>query len=217
MRRYKKFKDGILFALPWIIGLGLFTVYPIGASIFYSLTDYNILQPPYYIGLQNYKGLFSDEVFWISLYNTFYFSIIALPLQLLCAFFIALLLNMHIKGISVYRTIFFLPTLVPGVVNAMLWRWIYDADVGMINSILNRIGVINPPLWLADPSWAKPALILMSLWGVGGTVVILLASLKEVPKELYESAELDGASSLIKTIYITIQKLLILDCKGVKK
>ncbi|MBP8638427.1 MAG: sugar ABC transporter permease [Dictyoglomi bacterium] len=206
MKRYsnKKLKEGILFALPWIIGLGLFAAYPIGASLYYSLTSYDILSPPFYVGFLNYNELFNDEVFYISLYNTFYFVIIGLPLQLFCAFLIALLLNMNIRNMPIYRTIFFLPTLVPGVVNAMLWRWMYDADVGMINSILEKIGINNPPLWLADPTWAKPALIIMSLWGIGGTIVIFIASLKDVPQELYEAAELDGASSFRKTVYITI-------------
>lgn len=194
---------GILFASPWIIGMVVFLIYPVAMSLYYSLTEYDILSPPFFIGWENYQFILSDNVFWISLKNTLYLFCIGLPLQLITAFFLALLLNTKVKGMALYRSLFFLPTIIPTVVTAMLWRWIFNADVGMLNGLLYRLG-IHGPAWLADPAWSKPSLILMNLWGVGGSMLIFLASLQDVPRQLYEAAEIDGASPWRKTFHITL-------------
>jgi len=172
-------------------------------SLYYSFTDYDILSPPWWVGGQNYSYMISDKVFWIALNNTLYFLVIGLPVQLVVAFLLAMLLNTRVRGMALYRSLFFLPTIIPPVVTAMLWQWIFNADVGMFNGMLYQLG-IQGPAWLADPAWSKPSLIIMSLWGVGGSMLIFLASLQDVPRQLYEAADIDGASPWQKTIHITL-------------
>ena len=151
----------------------------------------------------NYQDMITDHVFWKSLYNTFYFAAFSLPLCMVFAFLIAVLLNNSVKGRPAFRTFFFLPSLVPQVAIAMIWLWIFNGKFGLLNYALDLIG-IKGPNWLADENWTKPSLILTSLWGVGGTVVIYLASLQDVPRELYESAEIDGAGTWSKLWNITL-------------
>lgn len=195
--------SGFAFASPWLLSLCVFTLYPIGASIYYSLTDYDIMSPPWFVGFQNFLNLWQDDVFWISLKNTAYFFALGLPLQLLFALGLALLLNQRVPGMRLFRAIFFIPCVMPTVVLAMVWRWIFNADVGMINSILDLVG-IHGPAWLADPVLSKPSLIIMSLWVVGGSMLIFLAALMDVPIQLYEAARLEGASALRQTVRITL-------------
>jgi multiple sugar transport system permease protein len=197
---------GWLFALPWVIGLILFYLLPLISSLYYSLTTYSILQPGKFIGVNNYINLFHDPLFWKSIYNTFYFAIFFVPLSIFFGVALAMLLNMRIKGLSVYRTIFFLPTLVPQVALAVLWMWLLNPQFGLINETLNFIG-INGPGWLSDENWTKPSLIFMSLWGIGQAVVIYLAGLSDISEEYYEAAEVDGANWFHKTFYITIPLL----------
>lgn len=151
----------------------------------------------------NYRALLNDELFAISVYNTLYYTALYIPFSLLLGIGMALLLNAKVKGIALYRTIYYLPTLVPTVAASILWLQILDPSYGLINNILQMIGIKGPG-WLADPRWSKPALVLMSFWGIGGTVIIYLAGLQDVPIELYEVAELDGASGWQKTRHITI-------------
>lgn len=183
---------GLAFILPWMIGFVAFTALPIGLSFYYSLCDYSLLQPPVYVGLANYRELLADGVFWKSLFNTGLFALMALPGGLMLALALAMLLNLPLRGQALYRTIVFLPSLVPLVASAMLWLWIFNGRLGLLNDLLRRVG-IEGPNWLGDPSWAMPALAVMSLWGVGHTVVILLAGLQDVPRELVEAARIDGA------------------------
>jgi multiple sugar transport system permease protein len=197
---------GWLFALPWVIGLILFYLLPLISSLYYSLTTYSILQPGKFIGVNNYINLFHDPLFWKSIYNTFYFAIFFVPLSIFFGVALAMLLNLRIKGLSVYRTIFFLPTLVPQVALAVLWMWLLNPQFGLINETLNFIG-INGPGWLSDENWTKPSLIFMSLWGIGQAVVIYLAGLSDISEEYYEAAEVDGANWFHKTFYITIPLL----------
>jgi len=165
-------KTGLLFASPWIIGFLCFALYPISSAIYYSFTRFNLMQTPRWLGLGNYKELFfSDQDFWISLYNTMYYTIIALPLGTVIAICAAMLLNADVKGMSIYRTIYFLPVIVPIVASAIMWLWILNPRHGMINAILRIFGTKGPP-WLASPVWSKPALILMSMWTIGHPVVI---------------------------------------------
>ena len=185
--------EGFLFILPWLLGFLIFQLGPIVASIFFSFTDYNIATYRW-IGLANYQRLFfEDELFRQSLWNTFYYTMASVPLGLAAALFIALLLNQKIPGISVFRTMYYLPSITPVVAMSVLWLWLFNPLYGLLNSLLNRVG-IHGPGWLVDPRWSKPAFILMSIWGIGGAMVIFLAGLQGVPKELHEAAKIDGAN-----------------------
>jgi len=198
---------GLLFVSPWLVGFLAFTLLPVSLSFYYSLCDYSLLQPPAYIGLENYKEMMADPIFWKSLGNTAYYATVALPLGLLVALAVALLLNTNVRGMSIYRTIVFLPSLVPLVASAMLWLWLFNSKLGLINLALRKIGISDPPAWLADTQWAMPALILMSVWGAGNTVVIFLAGLQDVPRDLYEAAELDGAGPVGQFFNVTLPML----------
>jgi multiple sugar transport system permease protein len=200
-------RNGLLFISPWIAGFLAFTIYPILASLYYSFNNYSILIPAEWVGLGNYKALFfEDPLFWVSLTNTLYYIAFALPLGIIIGVTLALFLNMKVKGMAIYRTIYYLPTIVPTIASAILWLWILNPQYGLLNSFLAKIGIQGPG-WLASPEWSKPALIIMSWWGLGGAVLIYLAGLQDVPQQLYEAAELDGANWLQKTIHITIPML----------
>jgi multiple sugar transport system permease protein len=163
------------------------------ASLYYSFTEHHIKQPSEWIGLLNYTNLFQDSLFWRSIYNTVYMVVIGVPLGLLVAFICALLLNFKVPGQSIYRVIYFLPSIVPIVASTLLWLWILTPNGGLLNSLLEEIG-IRGPAWTKDPLWAKPSLILLSLWGIGNTMVIYLAGLQDIPQHLIEASELDGAN-----------------------
>jgi ABC-type sugar transport system permease subunit/ABC-type glycerol-3-phosphate transport system substrate-binding protein len=197
---------GLLFASPWLIGLSIFTLYPVMASIIYSFCDYSVLTAPRWLGLQNYTELARDGVFWISLRNTLVYAVFALPLGLIISIVAAILLDSGVRGSGIYRTMFFLPTVTPLVASAIVWLWIFNSQYGMLNYVISFVsfGLIRPIPWLTDASFAMPALIMMSFWGIGYTVVILLAAIQEVPASLYEAADLDGASWWHKVIHITL-------------
>jgi len=200
-------RNGVLFALPFFIGFICFTMYPVISSLYYSFCKYTIVSTPHWIGLKNYIKLFTeDELFGISLYNSLYYAIFTIPLTIAAAIISALLLNIPIKGQPIFRTIFYLPSITPVVASSILWVWILNPQYGILNAFLEKLG-INGPGWLADPKWSKPALILMSLWGIGGGIIIFLAALQDVPQELYESAELDGANWWNKLWAITIPSI----------
>lgn len=203
----KELAKGLAFASPWIIGFTVFTAYAIAASLYYSFCRYDILSPPQWIGLSNYSRLIlDDEVFARSLWNTMYMVIFGLPLGLAGSLAISLLLNARVRGIAIYRTIFYVPSLVPAVALATLWLWLLNTDIGLVNVLLRKIGIAGPG-WLTDPAWSKPALILMGLWGVGGSAIIYLAGLQGIPDHLYEAAELDGAGTLMKFRHVTLPML----------
>lgn len=209
-RERQSLRNGLLFISPWLLGFGAFIAYPLGASMYYSLCDYSVLKPPVFVGTANYQELFSDPVFWVSLYNTLYFAAFFLPLATVLAISLALLLNTGVRGMTVYRTIFFLPSLTPLVALGILWMWMLNGEYGVVNHVLNF--VLNPlgleaPVWLQSTTWSKPAIVLMSLWGVGHAVVIYLAGLQDIPKQLYEAADLDGARWFSKVRHITIPLL----------
>jgi multiple sugar transport system permease protein len=187
------------------VGFVAFTALPVGLCLYYSFCDYSLLKPPMYRGLENYRTLFADpDIFWNALGVTLYYAVFALPLGLILSLVLALLLNVKTPGQTIYRTIIFLPSLVPAVASAMLWLWLLNPKLGMVNLILHKIGIGYSPGWYADKTWAMPSLVLMSLWGVGNTVIIYLAGLQDVPRELYEAAELDGADKLGKILHVTI-------------
>jgi multiple sugar transport system permease protein len=197
------FKVAMLFLSPWIIGFVAFTLYPMLVSLYYSFTIYHSKIAPEWVGLQNYIGLAGDKKFWTSLYNTIYMVLIAVPLGLVASFFCAILLNLKVRGQSFYRVVYFLPSIVPTVAGTILFLWLLNPQVGLVNNLLTKIG-IDGPNWMADPNWSKPALILLGLWGIGGTIVIYLSGLQDVPVSLLEAAELDGANWLQRLWHVTI-------------
>jgi multiple sugar transport system permease protein len=192
-RRRKEQWTGLAFALPAIVGLLWFTAYPVLASLYYSFCNYRVLTPPRWIGTTNYQHLVQDPLFYTSLWNTVYYGVFAVPLGILLALGLALLLNTGAKGLAVYRTCFYVPSVVPIVAGAVLWVWLLSPQEGAVNDMLRMIGIKEGPGWLQSPEWSKPAIIMWSLWNVGGAMVIFLAGLQDVPKELHEAASLDGA------------------------
>lgn len=203
-REWLNLRNGLLFTAPGIIGLLWFFAYPIAASLFYSFTSYDGLHSLSWVGLGNYINLMKDSVFWTSLYNTAYFVVFSVPLNLLAAFLMALLLNQRwIRGLAFFRTIFFIPSILPLVASSVLWLWILNPQYGLVNTLLNDAGISGPG-WLNDPDWSKPALIVMGLWSIGGWMVIFLAGLQNVPLEQYEAAQLDGASAWQRLMHITL-------------
>ena len=234
MKKNSEAIAGYLFAAPWIIGLIVFAAYPICMSLYYSLCDYSVLTPPVFSGLHNYQKLFKDSNFYASLFNTVLFALVAVPLGTIVNMSIAMLLNSpHVKGMSWWRTIFYIPSLVPAVPLAVLGLQLFNADHGLVNIVLHiftdngplhdigthlpatgalhdafhSLGWDTVPAWLSDPRFSKPLLVLLAMWTGGGTVVIYLAGLQEVPKPLYEAAELDGATPWQKTVNVTIPLL----------
>ena len=194
---------GYLFLAPWIIGLLAFTVGPMLASGYLSLTKFSGFGPVKWIGLQNYEKIFQDDLFFTSLFNTSYYAFLGVPAQLLVALCLAVLLNMKVRYVNLFRTVYYIPTVTPTVANVFLWVWIFNFDFGLINSLLRLVG-IAPVNWLWDPQIVKPALILMSLWAVGQQMVIFLAALQGVSEELLEAASIDGANNIRRFFSITI-------------
>ena len=186
---------GYLFISPWLIGFFCLTLGPMIASLYFSLTKYGMLDMPSWVGLENYSELLKDAEFWQSLKVTSIYTFSSVPLHLIFGFMIALMLNQNaIRALSLFRTIYYLPAVVSGVAVAVLWAWIFQPKAGILNGALALIG-IKGPMWLLDPTWALPAMIVMSLWGVGGGMVIYLAGLQGIPTVYYEAASIDGANA----------------------
>lgn len=201
-----RWKVGIAFSSPLIIGLLTLTLIPVAASFYFSLTDHQIFHAGRWVGISNYRELAGDARFWLSMWNTFYFALFAVPLGMLIGLGLALLLNLKVRGLAVYRTMFFLPSIMPLIATCVLWHQLLSPDHGLINDLLRGIGLPEAwvPRWLEDERWSKPGLILMSLWGCGGGMVLYLAALQDVPMELYESAAMDGARAWHRMIHITL-------------
>jgi multiple sugar transport system permease protein len=195
---------GMAFAAPAIIGLLWFTAFPVVASLYYSFCSYRVLTPPKWIGVGNYTHLAEDPLFFTSLWNTAYHAFFAVPLGIVLALSLALLLNTRVRGLAIYRTCFYVPSVVPIVASAVLWVWLLSPQQGAVNDLLRHIGVSNPPGWFQSPDWSKPAIILWSLWNVGGAMVIYLAALQDVPTELHEAASLDGARRWDNFRHVTV-------------
>jgi len=193
---------GYAFIAPWIFGFLVLTAGPILASLVLSFCEYDVLHPVKFAGLDNYAALPADPVFWKSLANTLW-MVAAVPLGMAVGLGVALLLNMEVRGQRFYRTIYYLPAIVPIVASSLLWLWVLHPEFGLINVTLHELLGISGPKWLQDEAWSKPALILMGLWGAGAGMIIWLAGLKGIPKELYEAAEIDGAGRLSRFIHIT--------------
>ncbi len=195
---------GLLFVSPFIIGFISFLMGPMLFSLYGSFTNYNLTSKIDFIGLDNYKRMFTqDGLFWKSLYNTIYYVIFSVPLNAVGAVLMAVLLNQKMRGIKFFRTIFYMPAILSGVAVYVLWMQLLAPSTGLVNTLLHFIG-INGPAWLFDPQWTKPALIIMSLWSVGGSMLLFLATLQNVPSQLYESAELDGANMIKRFWHITL-------------
>ena len=195
---------GLLFASPWLIGLSLFWVGPIIASFYYSFTEFNAIKTPVFIGLTNYVDMFTkDDLFWTGVYNTLYFAVVSIPLAIITAFGLALLLNAKIRGQTFYRTVYYLPVLVPEVALALVWIYLFNPATGLINVPFDWLG-IRGPCWNACPQWAKPTMVLLALWIIGNQVVLYLAGLQDVPQELNDAASVDGANSFRRFLNVTL-------------
>lgn len=213
---------GYLYITPWIIGFVVFTVGPMIASLYFSFTDYNVISAPVWNNFANYRKIFEglpqfilsgdpavlgDPLFWQSLKVTFYFAVLSLPLGLVFSFIIAVLLNQKIRGVNLWRTIYFLPSVIAGVAVTLLWMRIFNPRVGLLNPIIEAVFHVEGPGWMTDPRWSVPALVLMGLWGAGGSMIIYLAGLQGVPTELYDAAKVDGAGLWQRFWNITVPQM----------
>jgi multiple sugar transport system permease protein len=202
--RLRNILKGLAFVSPWIVGYVCFTVYPILASGYYSLTRYDVIRPARFIGFENYVEAFTkDETFRLVLRNTLFMVFIGVPAALVTAFLLASLLNNKMKARPVFRTIFFMPTLMPAVVVAEVWRWVYNTNWGLINSLMKAWGQPVIP-FLSSMAWAKPSLVIIQCWSTGTAMIIFLAALQDVPRSLYDAAVVDGANAVQQFIHVTI-------------
>jgi len=192
---------------PWLIGLAVFTLGPIIASLILSLFQWDMVSPAKFVGFRNFKEMFTlDPLFWQSLKVTVIYVLFRVPLSLAAALILALMMNQKIPGIGVFRTIYYLPSVISGVAVSMMWIWVFNPNFGLMNGFLDSIGISGPG-WFSDTKWALPTMIIVSLYSVGSTAIIFLAGLKGIPDVLYEAAELDGASKLQQLFTITIPQL----------
>jgi multiple sugar transport system permease protein len=197
---------GYIFAIPWLVGLLVFVVGPILASMLLSVTKYDVISTPEFIGLTNYVTAVSgDDLFWSSLQRTFEYAVVVVPIGLSGSLLLAVLLNQGLAGTNLFRTLYFLPSLTPAVAAGILWQWLFDPSVGPINFVLGSLGLPKPG-WLASPAWALPAVILISLWGIwgGNNMLIFLAGLQGVPRELHDAASVDGAGRWSQFVNVTL-------------
>jgi multiple sugar transport system permease protein len=203
----KEYMTFYLLISPWLVGLLLFTIGPMVSSIVISFLQWDLVSPARFVGFKNYTDMFAhDEIFWQSIKVTLIYVAVRVPLSLIAALMLAVLMNQKVPGIGFFRTVFYLPTVVSGVAVSMLWVWTFNTDFGLVNGVLEKIGIQGPG-WFSDPHWSLATIILTSLYGVGGTALIFLAGLKNIPVSLYEAAELDGATTWKKFLYITIPQL----------
>ncbi|HEU4354021.1 MAG TPA: sugar ABC transporter permease [Actinomycetota bacterium] len=201
----KEERAAYLFLSPWLAGLALFWMIPIGWSVWLSLNEWSIIKSPEWLGLQNFREmLFEDRTFWVSIRVTLKYMVLSVPLYLVCGLLLSLLLNLKIRGINLFRTILFLPSVLSGVAVAVLWVALLNPDVGAVNEILRSLGMEDPPRWLDSPTWAVPSVVLVGLWGIGGGAIIYLSGLQNISAQLYEAALLDGAGPLQRFRYVTL-------------
>lgn len=192
-----------LFISPWVVGFLVFTAYPVLYTAYLSLTDYDVINDPHFVGLENFRTLMDDPKVALALRNTAVFVVMSVPTHLLVALFLALLLNRAGRASGFFRTAFFLPKMTPPVAVGILLLLLFNGQSGLINRVLGSVG-IDGPAWTTDPMWVKPGLVMMTLWTVGGSVVILLAALRSVPQELYDAARVDGAGWWRQTWHVTV-------------
>lgn len=200
----KEERAAYLFLSPWIIGFLIFLLGPIVASVYLSMNEWTLVSTPNWVGLDNYKKMATDREFINSLKVTMRYLVLSVPLYLVTGFGLAMLLNQKLRGMNVFRTVLYLPSLLAGVAVAVLWSNILHPDLGILNLGLKAIGIADPPRWLNSPTWAIPAVVLMGLWGIGGGAIIYLAGLQNIPPHLYEAAEIDGAGAWQKFRHVTL-------------
>ncbi|MET9019042.1 sugar ABC transporter permease [Actinopolymorpha sp. NPDC004070] len=206
-QEWRNQRNGILFISPWIIGFLVFSLGPMLASLYFSFTSYNVLKAPRWIGVQNYVNIFAhDPYLRTAVVNTLYLAVLGVSLGTLLSLVLAMLLNQRVKGIGIYRTLYYLPTMLPIVVSSFIFLLVLDPQFGVINNFLALFGIPGPG-WLSSPDWSKPALIVLGLWGVGNSVVIYLAGLQDVPRHLMEAAEVDGAGWWRRLVHVTLPML----------
>lgn len=206
-QRRKQALEGYLALLPWAIGFIGFTLVPLLVSLYLSMTQYAVVTPPKWIGLNNYIRMFTaDPLFWQALKATFGFVALSLPLKLVFGLGLALLLNIKVPGMNFFRTVFYIPAVISGVAVSLMWMWLMQPDTGVVNTILYYMGIKGPG-WFWDPNWALPSVAMMSIWKVGGSAVIYLAGLQNIPGHLYEAAEIDGAGRWKRFLRITLPLL----------
>lgn len=194
----------LFFVAPWAIGFVVFIAGPMLVSLYYSFTSFSIVKPPQWIGLENYRRLAGgDELLGKTLANTLYMVAVGIPTSQVFAVATALLLNLRVRGVPFYRTLYFLPAIMPVVPVAIVWTWVFNPQLGPVNALISTLG-LTPPIWMNDPDWAKPTLILLGLWQVGTTTAIYLAGLQGVPHELYEAAMIDGAGRWSRLRHVTL-------------
>ena len=201
--RARRLRLGLLFISPWIVGYCVFYLYPFLASLYYSFTRFTGIGNPVFTGLSNYSGLLHDSMFHTAVFNTVYYTVIEVPFSTVVALGLALLLNMKVRGQAVYRTLFYIPSIVPVVASSLIFVWIFQPSFGIVNALLSDVHITGPA-WFFSITWSKPTFILLGLWGLGQPMVIYLAALQGVPKEMYEVAALEGASAWSRLRRITI-------------
>jgi multiple sugar transport system permease protein len=209
LRQIRKNWSAYLFLMPGLVHFLIFTLFAVGFAFYISFHEWNIIRPEKpFVGLDNYMRLIEDKRFHRAVFNTFTFMV-GVPLNLSCALAVALLLNSKVRGQALFRTMFYIPVVTPLVVSAIIWKWVYQGDYGLLNYYLLEWGIIEDKIfWLADPNWALPALIIMGIWtGTGSPMVIYLAGLQSIPEEMYDAAKVDGANAWQRLLYITIPLL----------
>jgi multiple sugar transport system permease protein len=202
-KQARKNIEGYLYILPWLVGLCVFFAFPMLASMGLSFTRYEILTPIKWVGLQNYEALFKDPKFYKSLSNTVYYVLGVVPMRITLGLLLAVLLNSKLRGMHLYRTAFYIPSVTAGVAVALLWTWIFEPLYGVLNNLLAVFGIKGPP-WLGSEAWAMPAMIIMGTWHTGRSMLVSLAGLQSVPPHLYEAVDLDGGGGWRKFWYVTI-------------
>jgi multiple sugar transport system permease protein len=201
--RRRNVRSALLFLSPWMVGFLIFTFWPIIYSAFLSMTDYDVINNPNFIGFDNYTRMMEDPKIALALGNTFVYTLMKVPAYMVLSLGLAILLDHAGRASGFFRTIFFLPKMTPPVAVGVMFLLLFNGQTGLVNGVLGGFG-INGPSWTTDPAWVKPGLVLMSLWTVGASIIILLAALRNVPQELYESARIDGASFWQQTRHVTI-------------
>ena len=207
--RFRATLTGLAWISPWLVGFLAFMALPLGMSLYYSFTDYPLIEKPLWIGLDNYRAMVHDPVFWIVLKNTLIYAAFSIPLSTIIAVAIAALLNQKVAGVGFYRAAIFVPVVVPAVASAMIGLWMFNGELGLVNQAVSGVARVlhlnvAPPAWLKEHGWAMAALIIVSLWNVGQAVVIYLAAMQEVPRSLYEAAAIDGAGPVRRWLNVTL-------------
>jgi multiple sugar transport system permease protein len=198
----------LLFLTPWIVGTLLFLAAPAVASLFLSLTDWNVITPARWVGLDNYREMLTDDRrFWVAIRVTLTYVLLSVPLYLVAGLALSLLLNLKLRGINLFRTLLFLPSIIPGVATAVLWLSLLNPDFGVVNSLLRAVGIADPPRWFASPTWAVPSVVIVGLWGIGGGAIVYLAGLQNINPALYEAAAVDGANAWERFRRVTLPML----------